>query len=615
VSSEPEKTPHSPARLPPSTTSSSVVKSVKVVDLGDRWEVQLPGKPVFTIPKEGAERYLETFEKLPQPEGLTPEEASAVLEAIEGSRSSWREGRDWFIEALAEAVAKTSATALTTERAVYGEVVSRPITLGEVVLAQISQEVIESRNVPAIATELAVDFIERYKAKWFVVKDVELGIHCWDGRRYRECETFIYEYLEHNYDYYGMDSRKIRRSTLLKEFTIAVKGRTRCELTYEPLAISFNNWVIDWEALLEGRFGEVFREHNPELMVFHHVPHDINKELVLKVLEGSEGPLPIERFEELAKQYTPKTYKAFRTWVGDKWVLLYEIVGVVLYPKHVKKAFLIYGSTDSGKSTYLRFLEKLIGSENYSSVKLQDVLSDEQRFKKWSLYRKLANIYADLPAKALKNLGGFKELTGGDSIEVERKFRDSFTWDNVYVKFIFSCNKPPKIVDLSEADEAFWNRWVVVKFPESIPKERQVKDFEDTLLPEAPNVLALSVLAFYSVVRRGWVFSFENTAEDAKNEWLTKSDSIYAWLTARKQQGLLVEDPGARTESGVLYNDYVAWCKEVEERAGEEVEKVTQDVFTKRLKKFYKTVTKQNKTYFLLRLLTEPGPSTLVDPA
>ena len=577
-----EPAPHIPPAYP-STTSGRAIKTVKVVDLGDRWEVQLPGREPFLLFKEGYERYLETYTKLPPPHGLTPEEAGAVLEAIR----------------------EASAVTPTEETGKPAEVAEAP-KAGEVVVAEVSYEVIESRNVPAIATELAIDFIDRYKARWFVVKDADLGIHCWDGRRYRECETFIYEYLEHNYDFYGMDSRRIKRGALLKEFTIAVKGRARYELSYEPLAISFNNWVLDWEALLEGRLGDTFKKHDPELMIFHHIPHDINKDLVLKVLEGAEGPLPVERLEEFAKQYTPRTYEAFRTWVGDRWVLLYEIVGAVLYPKHVKKAFLIYGSPDSGKSTYLRFLEKLVGRENYSSVKLQDLTNPEQRFKTYRIYRKLANIYADLPATALRNLGDFKVLTGGDSIEVERKFRDGFTWDNVYVKFIFSCNRPPKIADLNEADEAFWNRWVVVKFPESIPKERQVRGFEDTLLPETPNVLALAVLAFYSVARRGWVFSFENTAEDAKNEWLTVSDSVYAWLTARKQQGLLVEDPGARTESRTLYEDYVGWCNEMEERSGEEIERLDQTRFTMRLKMYVKAVTKQRTTYFLLRLLKRP---------
>ena len=563
------------------TPTGSAGRAARVVDLGINYEVHLPGREPFLLPKDGAERYLETYTKLPPPHGLTQEEVTAVLEAIR------------------------EATAPTEETGKPAEVAEAP-KAGEVVVAEVSYEVIESRNVPAIATELAIDFIDRYKARWFVVKDADLGIHCWDGRRYRECETFIYEYLEHNYDFYGMDSRRIKRGALLKEFTIAVKGRARYELSYEPLAISFNNWVLDWEALLEGRLGDTFKKHDPELMIFHHIPHDINKDLVLKVLEGAEGPLPVERLEEFAKQYTPRTYEAFRTWVGDRWVLLYEIVGAVLYPKHVKKAFLIYGSPDSGKSTYLRFLEKLVGRENYSSVKLQDLTNPEQRFKTYRIYRKLANIYADLPATALRNLGDFKVLTGGDSIEVERKFRDGFTWDNVYVKFIFSCNRPPKIADLNEADEAFWNRWVVVKFPESIPKERQVRGFEDTLLPETPNVLALAVLAFYSVARRGWVFSFENTAEDAKNEWLTVSDSVYAWLTARKQQGLLVEDPGARTESRTLYEDYVGWCNEMEERSGEEIERLDQTRFTMRLKMYVKAVTKQRTTYFLLRLLKRP---------
>ena len=48
------------------------------------------------------------------------------------------------------------------------------------------------------------------------------------------------------------------------------------------------------------------------------------------------------------------------------------------------------------------------------------------RFAKADLYGKLANLYADLPDSALKSVGIFKMLTGGDPIIGEHNFQNRF---------------------------------------------------------------------------------------------------------------------------------------------------------------------------------------------
>ena len=481
----------------------------------------------------------------------------------------------------------------------------------------IDAELIARKNIAAIATRLADEFINLYNVKTFYVSDTELGIYCWDGRKYIECESLALEFLEENYRLNELEEYNIRRTSLAKEFMFALKHSTHYRLKYERAMISFKNLVLDWDALLVWDLNNAFKNPDPELIVFHYIPHDLNKDIIISELEGLEKFTPPiiskERLEEIARKYAPKTLKAFKDWVGDKWPLLFEIIGAVLYPKHIKKAFLIYGETDSGKSTYLRLIQKLIGKDNYSSVKLQELVNPEYRFRTYRIYRKLANIYADLPTKALRNLGDFKVLTGGDSIEVERKFRDPFTWDNVYVKFIFSCNKPPKIANLEEADEAFWNRWLVIEFKGKIPKEAQIKDFEEVLLSEASNILAISVLAFNNVIRRGYRFSYENTAEDAKNKWLSATDTVYAWIMARRNEGLLIEDNTARTEASKLYEDYVEWCNQrIENGEIDEEDVVDQTRFTKRLKKYgLKSVVKGGVRYFKVRLGKQPPDSSL----
>lgn len=54
----------------------------------------------------------------------------------------------------------------------------------------------------------------------------------------------------------------------------------------------------------------------------------------------------------------------------------------------------------------------------------------------------------------------FKKITGYDEIEAERKFVQSFLF-RPFARLIFSANTPPRCRD---ADDAFFERWVVIPF-------------------------------------------------------------------------------------------------------------------------------------------------------
>jgi putative DNA primase/helicase len=54
----------------------------------------------------------------------------------------------------------------------------------------------------------------------------------------------------------------------------------------------------------------------------------------------------------------------------------------------------------------------------------------------------------------------FKAITGGDTVVVERKYKDQCEVD-LYVCFVFSANEMPQTYDTTEA---FWRRFVVVPF-------------------------------------------------------------------------------------------------------------------------------------------------------
>jgi len=428
----------------------------------------------------------------------------------------------------------------------------------------------------AIAVGLLVSAaIERFKyLKNFMVREgVDLGIHYWDGWRWTPFEKQLEQWLESVYSRLGLESLGIRYKPLREEVEARLLDKLREPLIYEPSAIAFKNCIFDWEALRP-------ESPSPDKMVFHYINHRVDLDLLGELLKSDEIT------EDQVLKSAPKTLSVFGEWVGDKWLLLFEIMGFLLYPKPYKKAVLLIDVEgkcgDTGKSSFIRYLQKILGHENYCSIPPQ-VLADIEEHKHTlsQMYRKLANFYADLPDVPIKNVGQLKVLTGGDTILIEPKFKPPFTW-LPYTKHIFSSNRPPMV---KKADEAFWKRWLVVEFVGNF-KERIV-DFEELykamLRDEVDKAIAIAVAAFRNVLLRG-SFSYENTPEDAKSKWLARSDSIYAFLLEFKEGGALVEDKWARVEASEVYRYYARYCEL------NDMEPVEQNVFTRRLKELGFTI-------------------------
>jgi phage/plasmid-associated DNA primase len=406
--------------------------------------------------------------------------------------------------------------------------------------------------------------------------EVDLGLHCWDGKHYMECEDQVESYVEYMYEAVGLEDSELKFTSIAKEVIEVLRNKTRTPAKYEYLVIAFDNCVFDWRTLK-------CEEHNPERLVFHYIPHPIDVDLLSEAL--AKGELT----EGFVKDHIPKTFEAFRQWVGDKWIKLLEIVGYMLYPNPEKsKAFLfvdadISGPGNSGKSTYINLLKLMLGGENYSAVSLQQLTNTERPFQAADIHRKLANLYPDLPQEVVKDPGAFKVLTGGDTITLERKYGQPFKW-TPYTKHIFSANTTPEL-PLQKIDEAWLDRWDIVEFIGHFGNGNEIKNFHLMLKDEIPKLIALGIAAYNNVRKRGY-FTYQYTPEEVFMAWVARYDTIYAFMKWAMDNGVLVKDPAARVEVRELYKYYVRfvaaiWNKRRELR--ERKKPVGQNIFTMKL--------------------------------
>ena len=404
-------------------------------------------------------------------------------------------------------------------------------------------------KIDRLAHAIAQDILGRRIVKTFYHKHSQkvIDVYCYDPPAYRPCEQ---EILQEIRDRIPEELTEVVGRRVVNEAMFRIMFKTRTPLESEPLTIAFKNTLLDWDCVLNNdNIVDCLREPSPDVFVFHRIPHHLD---VDKLRGAHEALKTGKSYEEIASQLCPSILKAFRDWVGEKWLLLFELMGYTLLPRYdLNKAIMLVGDGANGKSTYLRLIRDMVGYDNTVSVSLQELM--DQRFSMSTLYHKLVNIYADLPSIALTNTGRFKILTGDDQITADRKFRDPVTFTN-YAKLFFSANELPRV---SDTTGAFWRRWIVIEFPNKFP---QNPSFYETLRPELAKALIVALLAFREAWRRR-KFSFEETEADYRHKWMYQVDTVYAFLHDAEQEGIIKRDTESKTETNKLYQVYITWSQ------------------------------------------------------
>jgi putative DNA primase/helicase len=148
------------------------------------------------------------------------------------------------------------------------------------------------------------------------------------------------------------------------------------------------------------------------------------------------------------------------------------------------KALFLVGPTDSGKGTALKGIKQVLGRENVAAESLNDLI--QTRWGAAQLFGNIANIRNEVTPSGLSEVQKFKEYTGGeDEVSAEFKGQDKFQFV-VTQKFLFSTNEVPTVAN---ADEAFYNRLLFVRFPNTVPPEEQDKSLLDKLADEKSGIL------------------------------------------------------------------------------------------------------------------------------
>lgn len=267
----------------------------------------------------------------------------------------------------------------------------------------------------------------------------------------------------------------------------------------------------------------------------HSPKHSFTSRLPVEYDPEAECP----NFEEYIKEVVPKEEDRKR---------LQEFAGYSLHHWDVpyNRSLLLLGPTQSGKSVFLNLMTNMLGRDNVLSETIQRLCNRD--FAQVGLLDTIANINADLGTGQIKDTGAFKRMVAGDYMEIEPKFKGTIQIHPVQ-KHMYSANQVPEVPN---ADGAFYERWMFVKFPETISREDRNPHLKEQLLEEKSGILNW-MLEGYARLMDQQQFTAERTREESKSLWKEYGDSLSRFI-----ERSVVNAPNNEIEASMVHSMYKA---------------------------------------------------------
>lgn len=205
---------------------------------------------------------------------------------------------------------------------------------------------------------------------------------------------------------------------------------------------------------------------------------------------------------------------------------LQEFFGYCLLPHaRFKKALFLYGESDTGKSIVPLVIKALVGQDNICTLNT-DQMADER--KRAQIVGKMVNLMTELPVDAMISDGGFKQLVStGDPISIDPKYVEPFSYVP-FCKHVVCTNNLPEIKDQTKAT---YNRLLLVKFNNVIPRSEQDDQLIDKLEAEIQGILAWAIEGAARLVQNRGRFTSIDESDAAVTEYRQSQNPVYDFIS------------------------------------------------------------------------------------
>lgn len=312
----------------------------------------------------------------------------------------------------------------------------------------------------------------------------------------------------------------------VSDFVRAMPGLTRITTEQpDPAFIVLDNGVYSWQT-------NELLEHSPDFGAITKLP----------IVYDFNAGCP--EFHRWINEVVPE----------DTVELLWQVIGYMLmFGNPFQKAIILQGPGGNGKSTFLRVLQRMIGKQNISALSLRQM--SEDRFAVAGMLGKTANLAGDIDSKYLGDASRFKQIVGGDLIEVERKFGQPFSFEP-YAVPVFSANEFWKT---SDTTHGYWRRWLPIPFPYPVDGRRALD--ERDLFAETAGIFNRAMTSLRRLMATG-DFTLPVSVNELRDKMESAADVIADWFD--EDSSIMVNDPqdtGSKITRTECYAAFSDWCR------------------------------------------------------
>ena len=305
------------------------------------------------------------------------------------------------------------------------------------------------------------------------------------------------------------------------------------ELNADEHLINFRNGLLE---VTQDKL--VLHPHSPEIKSTIQIPCEWKgKEIETPVFDAYLNTLTNndEELKELLLEYIGMCISNVKGW-------------------RPKKVLFLVGPGDTGKSVIKALVERILGDENHMAIDLQEI---EARFGTGMIYGVRLAGSSDMSYMTVNELKTIKRLTGGDGIFAEDKGMKGFGY--IYNGLLWFCmNRLPKF----GGDDGRWvyERIMIVKCSNVIPREKQDKELLDKLYAERDGIVYKAIRALQTVMAKGYRYSEPESVIQAREAYMRENNTVIAFFTEcmceRKNPKT---DPMHRVTD--VYYAYLEYCR------------------------------------------------------
>lgn len=254
-------------------------------------------------------------------------------------------------------------------------------------------------------------------------------------------------------------------------------------------------------------------------------------------------------------------------WIPDQATrdFIQEAFGVTLSGKVYEEFFVfLFGDGDNGKSTFLRILERLLGTYWHKTqaetlMKARDTRDANAPAPELLALKGARLVTAhEMDSKHEFNAALIKDLTGRDAITARGMYEKRLvTFEPQFTLWMFGNSKP----QIKDTSGGMWRRVRLIDFGPPIPADERDPQLGEKLDAELPGILNWALEGLQRVHERGLVVP--EAVKAATSEYRNEQDPVAQFIEAR-----CVTGKQHTTTAGELWGAWCAWCRANGEREG-----------------------------------------------